>query len=184
MAYCMPVARRSCCTARASRDAPVARAQAPDPPPQFREPGIGEPSIRAAATGDASDVASLLEILGYPCSRDEAAERIAVVLGDPRQHLLLAEIDGHACGLVSVDLRYSVARGADHARVTALVVSPQCHRMGIGRRLLRHVEGIARRAGVARIEVTTNARRLEAHAFYQGCGYADGSLHFFKLLGD
>lgn len=141
-------------------------------------------TIRAAATGDAYDVASLLETLGYPCSRDEAAERIAYVLGDPRQHLLLAEIDGHACGLVAVDMRYSLTRGEDQARITALVVSPDSCRMGLGRRLLREVEGIARRAGATRIELTSNPSRNGAHAFYQRCGYADGSLHFFKRLGD
>ena len=142
------------------------------------------PSIRAAAIGDASDVALLLEALGYPCSRDDAAERIAVVLGDPRQHLLLAEIGGEVCGLVALDLRYSLPRGADQARITALVVTPGCSRQGVGRRLLREVESISRRAGIARIEVTSNTRRLDAHAFYHRCGYGDGSRHFFKLLGD
>ena len=155
----------------------MARAQAPDAVSE-----AGAARIRAAAIGDASDVARLLEALGYPCDRSDAAERIAVVLGDPRQHLLIAEIDGEACGLVALDVRYS--RGADQARVTALIVAPACSRQGIGRRLLREVESISRRAGVARIEVTSNAGRHEAHAFYHGCGYADGSRHFFKLLGD
>jgi GNAT superfamily N-acetyltransferase len=142
-----------------------------------------EPRIRAAAIGDASDVALLLDALGYPCTRDEAADRIAFILGDPRQHLLLAELGGHACGLVSMDMRYSLTRGADQVRITALVVAPEWGRRGIGRRLLREVEDIARGAGIARIEVTSNPRRSEAHAFYNECGYADGSRHFFKLLG-
>jgi GNAT superfamily N-acetyltransferase len=148
------------------------------------EAPAGVATIRAAATGDAPDVATLLDALGYPCSRDEAAERIAYVLGDQRQHLLIAELAGHACGLVALDLRYSVTRGEDQARITALVVMPGSNRLGIGRRLLREVEGIARRAGATRIEVTSNAGRTEAHAFYNRCGYADGSLHFFKRLGD
>jgi GNAT superfamily N-acetyltransferase len=157
----------------------VARAQAPDD-----GPFPVEPRIRAAAIGDASDVALLLDALGYPCTRDEAAERIAFILGDTRQHLLLAELGGHACGLVAMDMRYSLTRGADQARITALVVAQEWARRGIGRRLLREVEGISRRARIARIEVTSNARRADAHAFYHGCGYADGSRHFFKLLGD
>ena len=157
----------------------MARAQAPADVAEARAP-----RIRAAATGDASDVALLLEALGYPCSRDEAAERIAVVLGDPRQYLLLAEVDGETRGLVALDIRYSLARGADQARITALMVASPCSRQGIGRRLLREVEGIARRAGASRIEVTSNPRRSDAHAFYRGCGYADGSQHFFKPLGD
>lgn len=157
----------------------MASAQAPDHPAPTRES-----RIRAAAIGDASDVAVLLDALGYPCNRDEAAERIAFILGDPRQHLLLAEIDGLVCGLVAMDLRYSLTRGGDQVRITALVVSPQCSRRGIGRRLLHEVEGISRRAGIAKIEVTTNPSRIEAPAFYQACGYTDGSRHFFKLLGD
>ncbi len=157
----------------------MARAQAHDETSPHHEP-----RIRAAAIGDASDVALLLEALGYPCSRDDAAERIAFILGDPRQHLLLAEVDGQACGLVAMDLRYSLTRGADQVRITALVVSPDYSRQGIGRRLLREVEGISRRAGVAKIEVTSNPRRRDAHAFYHACGYLDGSRHFFKLLGD
>ena len=140
--------------------------------------------IRAAAIGDASDVARLLEQLGYPCTRDEAAERIATVLGDPRQQLLLAEVDGHACGLVALDIRYSLTRGADQARITALVVDRDHARRGIGRALLREVEAISRRARVTRLEVTSNMRREDAHAFYRECGYAEGSRHFFKLLGD
>jgi GNAT superfamily N-acetyltransferase len=152
----------------------VASAQAP----------TDEARIRAAAIGDACDVATLLEALGYPCSRAEAAERIAYVLGDQRQHLLVAERDGHTCGLVALDVRYSLTRGEDQARITALVVAPDSGRRGIGRRLLREVEGIARRAGATRIEVTSNAGRGDAHAFYHRCGYGDGSRHFFKRLGD
>ncbi|MGY4517283.1 GNAT family N-acetyltransferase [Lysobacter sp. HA18] len=140
--------------------------------------------VRDARTGDASDVAHLLEVLGYPCTRDDAAERIAVVLSDSRQRLLLAEIGGHACGLAGMELRYSLARGAEQGRITALVVLPECERQGVGRRLLREVEAIARQAGAARIEVTAAGSRDSAHSFYRGCGYTDASLHFAKLLGD
>lgn len=140
--------------------------------------------IRDARIGDASDVAILLDTLGYPCNRDEASERISQVLSDPRQRLLLAEVGGHACGLVGMDLRYSLVRGAEQARITALVVAPDCERQGVGRRLLREVEGIARQAGAARIEVTSASTREHSHAFYQGCGYSESSRHFAKLLGD
>ena len=140
--------------------------------------------VRPAQIGDAGDVAVLLEELGYPCTRDEAVERISRVLHDPRLFLVVAEIEGAVCGLVSLDVRYSITRGADLTRITALVVSANCSRQGIGRQLLREAEAIARRAQVARIEVTSNIRRDVAHAFYLGCGYSEGSRHFIKLLGD
>ena len=140
--------------------------------------------MRAAELGDASDVARLLGELGYPCSRDEAAERIAVVRHDPRQHLLLAEIDGDTCGLVSLYTLYSVVHGGELARITGLVVRRRASGQGIGRRLLREVELISRRNGVSRIEVTSNASRSGAHDFYRQCGYGDSSLRFIKALGD
>lgn len=140
--------------------------------------------VRQAELGDASDVARLLGELGYPCTRDEAAERIAVVRHDPRQHLLLAEIDGDASGLISLYTLYSVVHGHEVARITGLVVLPEEQGKGVGRRLLREVESICRRYGVRRIEVTSNASRTEAHAFYRRCGYLDGSLRFVKALGD
>lgn len=140
--------------------------------------------MRAARIGDASDVARLLELLGYPCTRDEAADRIVMVLGDPRQQLLLAERDGHACGLIASTMVYSVAHGADLARITALVVADDCQREGIGRRMLREIEVRARQAGVSRLEVTSGAQRHSGHAFYRDCGYTEGSLRFVKLLGD
>ncbi|MFC5571443.1 GNAT family N-acetyltransferase [Lysobacter yangpyeongensis] len=140
--------------------------------------------IRPAQIGDANDVAGLLDELGYPCTRDEAVERISRVLHDPRLFLVVAEIEGAVCGLMSLDIRYSFARGAELARITALVVANRCSRQGIGRALLREAESIARQARAARIEVTSNPRREVAHAFYLGCGYSTGSRHFIKLLGD
>lgn len=140
--------------------------------------------MRVAEAGDASDVARLLDLLGYPCNRDEAFERISVILHDPRQHLLLAEVDGHACALISLYSLYSLAHGNEIARITALLVEPEYCRRGIGRQLLREVEALSRRHGIHRIEVTSNARREAAHAFYRDCGYADGSQRFIKMLGD
>lgn len=142
------------------------------------------PRVRPAAAGDSETVARLLALLGYPCAHDEAAERIAVIAADPRQHLLLAERDGAACGLISLHILYSLAHGAELARITALVVAPEHCRRGIGRLLLREAEQLSRRRHVHRIEVTSNAQRTGAHAFYRDCGYADGSLRFVKMLGD
>ncbi len=98
--------------------------------------------------------------------------------------LLLADVDGEACGLISLYTLYSLAHGAELARITALVVAPEHCRHGIGRLLLREVELLSRRHRVHRIEVTSNAQREGAHAFYRGCGYACGSLRFVKMLGD
>jgi len=140
--------------------------------------------VRGVEPGDAAAVAALLEVLGYPCTTEEASARIAHFREEPRQFLLLAERDGQPAGLAAMKLNYSLTRGADVARITALVVDEVHHGLGIGRRLLREMETLARRNGAVRLEVTSNPTRTGAHAFYNACGYSDGSRHFVKLLGD
>ena len=140
--------------------------------------------VRGVEPGDAEAVATLLEVLGYPCTTGEATARIAQFREEQRQFLLLAEHGGHPAGLLAMKLNYSLTRGADVARLTALVVADEFHGQGIGRRLLREAETLARRNGAVRLEVTSNTSRAGAHAFYHACGYSDGSRHFVKLLGD
>ena len=140
--------------------------------------------VRGVGPDDAKAVAALLDVLGYPCTAEEATTRIAACREEPRQFLVLCECNGEPAGLAAMKLNYSITRGADVARITAMVVDEAHHGVGIGRRLLREMETLARRNGAVRLEVTSNPSRSGAHAFYHACGYSDGSRHFVKLLGD
>jgi GNAT superfamily N-acetyltransferase len=140
--------------------------------------------LRNATPADAEDVALLLTALGYPCETAEAAERIAMVLHNDRQTLLLARLRGVACGLLSLDFMYYLPLGTTTCRVTALVVSEDARGHGLGRLLLRDAERRARLGGAARLEVTSAGHRTEAHAFYRACGFSEGAVRFVKLLGD
>lgn len=146
--------------------------------------GPPAPLLREATAGDAAGVAALIEALGYPCSREDAAERILQVNGDRTQSLIVADIHGDLCGLVALDFMYYLPLGRRTCRITALVVAEGHHGRGIGRELLREAECRARAAGAARIEVTSAERRTEAHAFYRACGYGGGSVRLVKRLGD
>ena len=140
--------------------------------------------VRVAKAGDAPDIASLITLLGYPCLPDEALARMDAVAAEPDQALLVADRDGHLCGLLCLDLMYYLPLGARTCRITALVVATSHQGEGIGRDLLQAAESWARQAGSARIEVTSAAHREQAHGFYRACGYSDGSMRFVKRLGD
>jgi GNAT superfamily N-acetyltransferase len=131
--------------------------------------------LRAAVPADGDDVAALLGQLGYPCGHAEAAARILAVAGDRRQALLLAVERGAVRGLLALHAMYSLARGADIVRITALVVAEQARGRGIGRLLLREAE---------RLEISSGRHRTGAHAFYRGCGFAESGRRFVKPLGD
>jgi GNAT superfamily N-acetyltransferase len=140
--------------------------------------------LRGANTEDAAGVAKLLGELGYTCTADDAALRIAEVREEPTQRLVVADLHGELCGLLALDFMYYLPLGRDTCRITALVVGDMFRKLGIGRELLRFAEHEARLRGAARIEVTTAEHRHAAHDFYRACGYGASSLRFVKQLSD
>jgi GNAT superfamily N-acetyltransferase len=138
--------------------------------------------LRNATPADADDVAALLQALGYPCDMDDAMERIASIVDNDRQALVLARHAGAVCGLIALDFMYYLPLGTTTCRITAMVVTPDAQRRGVGRQLLREAERRARNGGAARLEITSGSQRTDAHAFYKACGYSDGTVRFVKTL--
>lgn len=143
-----------------------------------------QPLMREAVASDAGAVAKLLDALGYPCTREEAAARIEAVALDDTQDLVVADMHGDIQGLLSLDFMFYLPLGRLSCRITTLVVDDARRKSGVGRLLLREAETRARRRGCARVEVTSAEHRDGAHAFYRACGYVDASLRFVKRLGD
>ena len=66
--------------------------------------------------------------------------------------------------------------------VTALVVAEAARGQGIGRALMAAAETWAVERGCVLLEVTSNRRRVDAHAFYERLGYEATSFRFAKAL--
>ena len=54
---------------------------------------------------------------------------------------------------------------------------------GYGAALMREVERLARERGAARIELTTNAQRDRARAFYERLGYTPSHVGMKRYIG-
>ena len=52
-------------------------------------------------------------------------------------------------------------------------VAPEARGLGLGRRLLRELERLARWEGVEVLRLETNGALREAIALYRGCGYRE-----------
>lgn len=145
---------------------------------------LADADLRSASLMDADDVAQLLSDLGYPCDREDAAERIGCIIDNDRQALVVARCAGRVCGLIALDFMYYLPLGTTTCRITALVVTPDAQGRGLGRQLLREAERRARTGGAARLEINSGSQRTDAHRFYRDNGYSDGTLRFIKRLGD
>lgn len=144
---------------------------------------LADADLRSATLIDADDVGALLTELGYPCDTRDARHRIASIIDNDRQALIVARCDGVVRGLIALDFMYYLPLDTTTCRITALVVSSEAQGRGLGRQLLREAERRARAGGAARLELTSGSQRTDAHDFYKACGYSDGTLRFIKRLG-
>lgn len=73
-------------------------------------------------------------------------------------------------------------RGGLRAKVESVQVAEAARGHGIGAAMMAHAEHVARQAGAAFIELTSNKARVDAHRFYARLGYTASHLGFKKTL--
>ncbi len=96
--------------------------------------------------------------------------------------VLVAVRAGALLGVVTAHVTPVLHRPEPVGRLTALVVAEAARRRGVGRALVEAAEELVAARGCGLIEVTSNRRLVDAHAFYERLGYEATSLRFKKTL--
>ena len=145
----------------------------PKPPPQ--------PKIRDAQSSDAAPLAELINELGHEIDESQVRKNLAA-LKKTGETPLVATLDKKVVGMCGIGRRVVINRPAPLGRVTSLIVTKDAQGHGIGRMLVEAAEAWMRTEGCQLVEVTSNDRRAEAHAFYRHMGYERTSIRFAKKL--
>jgi len=152
-------------------------------PPAPRDATLDSPlAIRAATARDAPELARLLTALGHPTAVDSISARWAEWAAAGNVALVAARADGTLAGVVTLHEMLVLHRPRPVGRITALVVDEPVRGQGIGRALVSAAETSLVRAGCGLLEVTSNLRRADAHAFYERLGYERTSARFAKSV--
>ena len=96
----------------------------------------------------------------------EALEEAPARYEPPNGTFVLVRRGGGTVGCGALDLLDD-----ETAEVKRMWVSPTCRGLGLGRRLLAHLEDEARRHGRSTVVLDTNASLTEAIAMYESSGY-------------
>jgi GNAT superfamily N-acetyltransferase len=171
------------------RKAKPARKAANDsaPEPQRPKPDTSKPKpkpkpvIRDAKPGDASELNPLIALLGADVDEAGVRKRISA-LAKEKLAPLVATLDGTIVGLCGIDRMTAIHRDKPVGRINILVVAESARGEGIGQMLVNAAEERLRKAGCGIIEVTSNDRLGEAHAFYRHMGFERTSIRFVKTL--
>jgi GNAT superfamily N-acetyltransferase len=101
----------------------------------------------------------------------------------PDNSLFVAEDDGTVVGTFQLTFIPNLTgRGALRVKVESVKVSSARRSQGIGAAMMAHAETVARERGAKFLELTSNAKRLDAHRFYERIGYDQSHRGFKKKL--
>lgn len=126
--------------------------------------------VRRAVAGDATHIAALSGVLGYPVEPRVMAERLGHLMPRDDNAVFVAVEGDHVVGWI---------HGAEHAllevgrlcEILGLVVDASLRRHGAGHALVAAIEAWAGSRGVPLVSVRSNVLRAESHPFYERMGF-------------
>lgn len=137
--------------------------------------------IREPKSSDAPALVGLLAEMGFPASEAEITERLEA-FQRRGEKAWVATRGGQTLGLITVHITPVLHRPKPVGRVMVLVVADGHRGQGLGRALMDKAEDHLARAGCGLVELTSNIKLTEAHAFYTTLGYEMTSYRFRKLI--
>jgi len=121
--------------------------------------------IRVYADRDFDGVTALWRASGLDHAPNDPARDIPKMRDAPNAELFVAEEDGKLVGTVMI------GQDGHRAWMYRLAVAPERRRQGIGRALVRHVEGWAALRGMPKLQFMIRAENAAVAGFYRGLGY-------------
>jgi GNAT superfamily N-acetyltransferase len=128
-------------------------------------------TIRNASVCDAEDIAELTAQLGYPADAQAAGRRLARIIGQRDQLVLVAILDNEIVAWIQAQASEALESGF-RVEIVGLVVSESCRRRGVGRSLVKRAEQWAAEIGAETLVVRSNTKRVESHRFYPALGFS------------
>lgn len=105
-----------------------------------------------------------------PSPRQRAA--LEELIADPSHDVLVDERDGRLVATAQVSwLRVLIYDGGLLCQIESVRTASDLRGQGIGAALITHIIDRARERGCARVQLTSNAQRVRARAFYERLGF-------------
>jgi GNAT superfamily N-acetyltransferase len=147
--------------------------------------------IREAREDDIDGIAAALAddtVGGHGNTTDEAARpgylaAFARIAASPNDRLYVAELDGEVVGTFQTTLITVMTRhGRPDMTIEAVHVRDKVRAKGVGTAMMRFAIEEARHAGASLVQLTSNAKRVDAHRFYERLGFRKSHIGFKMRL--
>ena len=149
-------------------------------------------ALRRAQRGDLAALVALIAADSLRAAEEtpgpegsESYERaFDAIDADAAQTLTVLETaDGRLVGTMQLTVIPGLARrGATRMQIEAVRVSEELRGLGLGSAMIEWAIGRAREDGVSLVQLTSDARRADAHRFYERLGFAASHVGFKLFL--
>lgn len=146
---------------------------------QARMPVI--PIILSPKAVSAADVMAINALLAELRPATAETVSLAAVRGvaEASRLVVIREGGGAIVGMATLALYAKL--GGTFGRVEDVVVAARARRRGVGRALMAEIVRLAREAGAARLDLTSNDSREAAHALYRSLGFKRTATNVFRM---
>ena len=139
--------------------------------------------IRDAQRRDIPQLARLFNELGHPIDEASISSNWDDWENAGNVAIVAEQADGSILGVITLHHMRVLHRPYLDGRITSLIVTASVRGQGIGRALVTAAESRLVEQGCELIEITSNAKLTETHAFYEHLGYAKTSVRLAKVFG-
>ena len=142
-------------------------------------------SLRRLAPADLAAAAGLLRLLNPESPAAVIAERLAIILTDHSHYELVGAFsaDGKLRGLAGGWIATKIWCGR-YLEIDNLVVDENWRSTGIGSRLIKHFEQIAKERDCKILALDSYTANRPSHRLYHRLGFEIWGFHFIKPIGD
>ncbi len=137
-------------------------------------------NIRSAEIKDAPAIAGLMVQLGYSVDRSLIERKLHEFSESSIDNVFVAVLEQQVVGCISCHITTLFHQEGGSGRITSLVIDEHLRGSGIGKQLVRKAEQFFQDNGCIKSEVTSGSHRLEAHKFYETCGFQENDRRFSK----
>lgn len=137
-------------------------------------------NIRNAEIKDAPEIDELMVQLGYRVDRSLIEQKLYQFSGSTVDKVYVAVLERQVVGCISCHITTLFHQEGGSGRITSLVIDEKVRGAGIGKLLVKEAEQFFQDMGCIKSEVTSSNRRLDAHKFYEACGFQENDRRFSK----
>ena len=137
-----------------------------------------------------ADLPSILSLYGQPdfdngvvADLEDARAFLAMIGRYPDYRIYVAEMEGRVIGVYSLVIMDKLAhKRTPSAILEDIVVATSLQRQGVGKVMVAHAMDMARSKGCDKLVLSSNARRTDAHRFYDQLGFQRHGVSFHATL--